>query len=74
MDAAQNHYETFGTASPMVFLDRTYWTETKPVYPLLENLAKGASYADHLHLHDRVDDVIADIVQHAHERNVSATS
>jgi len=74
MDAAQNHYETFGTASPMVFLDRTYWTETKPVYPLLENLAKGTSYADHLHLYDRVDDVIADIVQHAHERNVSATS
>jgi len=57
-----------------VFLDRTYWTETKPVYPLLKNLAKGTSYADHLHLHDRVDDVIDDIVQHAHERNVSATS
>lgn len=41
-DAAQNHYETFGYASPMVFLGEKYYTEDIPVYPLLQELmAKG---------------------------------
>lgn len=52
MDAAQNHYETFGPASPMVFLDEAYWTETKPVYPLLQTLSEGTPYADHLAITD----------------------
>lgn len=43
-DAAQNHYKSFGRASPMVFLDQAYWTETKPVYPLLCDLATGHAY------------------------------
>ncbi|PEN13049.1 hypothetical protein CRI94_10360 [Longibacter salinarum] len=73
MDAAQNHYETFGAASPMVFLDREYWTETKPVYPLIETLAEGTPYADVLSLHNDVDDIVEDILTHARNRNVTAT-
>ena len=45
-DAAQNHYESFGIVSPMVFLDEVYWTERKPVYPLLRDLATGYSYGE----------------------------
>lgn len=68
MDAAQNHYETFGPASPMIFLDRTYWTETKPVYPLVETLADGTPYEDRLTLTDDVDTVISRIETYAPTR------
>lgn len=43
-DAAQNHYKTFGFASPMVFLGREHWTRTMPVYPLLESLQVQGKY------------------------------
>lgn len=67
MDAAQNHYETFGAASPMVFLDRMYWTETKPVYPLVETLSRGTPYEGLVSIHDAVDDVTQEIIRHAEE-------
>ena len=68
MDAAQNHYETFGAASPMVFFGHDYWTEEKPVYPLLETLAEGTPYADELRVTDAVDRAVAAIVDHAPTR------
>ncbi len=68
MDAAQNHYETFGAASPMVFFDETYWTEEKPVYPLLQTLAEDTPYADELHVTDEVDTVASAIADHAATR------
>ncbi len=71
MDAAQNHYETFGPASPMVFLDRTYWTETKPVYPLMETLAEGTPYADCLTATDDVGAVVSLIDEYAATRTAS---
>ncbi len=43
-DAAQNHYKTFGFASPMVFLGREHWTKSIPVYPLLEQLQAEGRY------------------------------
>ena len=43
-DAAQNHYETFGFASPMVFLDSEYWCGKFPVYPLLQGLQQSGGY------------------------------
>ena len=43
-DAAQNHYKTFGFASPMIFLGREHWTRTIPVYPLLEQLQREGRY------------------------------
>jgi predicted Rossmann-fold nucleotide-binding protein len=68
MDAAQNHYETFGAASPMVFFDVDYWTEEKPVYPLLQTLADGTPYADGLQATDDVDAVASSIADHASAR------
>ena len=35
-DIAQNHYESFGYASPMVFLNKKYWSYDRPVYPIIE--------------------------------------
>lgn len=64
MDAAQNHYVTFGVVSPMVFLGTNYWTREKPVYPLLTALAAGRTYASMLALCDAVDEAVRFIVEH----------
>ncbi|MEN8376144.1 MAG: hypothetical protein ABFS34_11910 [Gemmatimonadota bacterium] len=55
-DAAQNHYAT-GAPSPMVFLGRDYWTDAKPVYPLLRRLAHGRAYSEKLFIGDDIADV-----------------
>jgi predicted Rossmann-fold nucleotide-binding protein len=60
-DAAQNHYAVYGYPSPMIFLNRTYWTETKPVYPLLQRLAEGKPYGKLLSITDDVEDIITTI-------------
>ena len=43
-EAVQNHYLSFGFASPMIFLGKKFWTEELPVYPLLEQLMKSGKY------------------------------
>jgi hypothetical protein len=58
MDAAQNHYASLGTISPMVFFGEDYWTEQEPVYPLLQKLAAGHTYADLLTISDEVDTIV----------------
>lgn len=63
-DACQNHYRTFGVASPMIFMGQEYWTETKPVYPLLKQLAEGQDYDRWLSIHDDRDKIVAEIQQY----------
>jgi predicted Rossmann-fold nucleotide-binding protein len=43
-DATQNHYLSFDIASPMVFLNRKYWAEERPIFPLLERMQKEGKY------------------------------
>ena len=43
-DAVQNHYVSFGYASPMIFLGKEYWNDEMPVYPLLQHLMKKGKY------------------------------
>lgn len=43
-DAVQNHYLSFGYASPMIFLGTDYWTDEMPVYPMLQHLAAKGKY------------------------------
>jgi predicted Rossmann-fold nucleotide-binding protein len=69
MDAAQNHYETFGPASPMVFFDEEYWTDDAPVYPLLQSLAEGTPYADQLRVTDDIEEVATAVADHAETRD-----
>ena len=59
MDAAQNHYVTFGQISPMVFFDEDYWTREKPVYPLLRQLADSKPYGRMLTITDDEAEVVA---------------
>lgn len=58
MDATQNHYVTFGSISPMVFLGTERYTKETMLFPCLEDLAKGMEYADYLLCTDDVGEVL----------------
>ncbi len=60
-DIAQNHYESYEFASPMVFLDKLYWSYDRPIYPLLE-LLKLRGDLDHLDL--GIYNSVSDIIKH----------
>ena len=45
-DAVQNHYLSFGFASPMIFMGTEYWTEEMPIYPLLTGLVERGKYVN----------------------------
>lgn len=63
-DAAQNHYLSFGFASPMIFLGRKFWTEDIPVYPFLKGLqAKGRYKNLPLSIHDDSEEIVKDLVE-----------
>jgi predicted Rossmann-fold nucleotide-binding protein len=63
-DACQNHYNTVGVVSPMLFLGRDFWTRVRPVYPLLEHLAKGQEYARYLKLTDSRAEIVQALVDY----------
>ena len=59
-DLAQNHYETFDYASPMVFLDTQYWSFDRPVYPIIELMKLRDNVANlNLGIYDTVDEIMA---------------
>lgn len=63
-DAAQNHYETLGYASPMVFLGKKYYTEETPFYNLLADLQKRGKYKNLiLSLCDSKDEVVSALLK-----------
>lgn len=58
-EAVQNHYLSFGFASPMVFFGRQFWQEEVPIYPLLQHLMQNGRYKNLLlTLTDSVDEVV----------------
>lgn len=58
-DAVQNHYLSFGFASPMIFLGEAFWTEKMPIYPLLQNLLQTGMYKNlQLTLTDDSDEIV----------------
>ena len=62
-DAAQNHYETLGYASPMIFLGKEYYTEETPIYPLLADLQERGKYQNLiLRITDESDEVIRSLM------------
>lgn len=52
MDAAQNHYASLGSISPMVFLGRERYESQTQLWPIIQDLAKGREYAEMLMLTD----------------------
>jgi len=57
-DAVQNHYLSFGISSPMVFLDKKFWTEEMHAYSLLESLMEKGKYKNlRLSITDEISEV-----------------
>jgi predicted Rossmann-fold nucleotide-binding protein len=67
-DACQNHYKTVGVVSPMIFLGQEFWTRTRPVFPLLEQLARGHEYARYLLLTDSREHIVRALVDYDREQ------
>ena len=58
-EAVQNHYLSFGYASPMIFMNKQYWTEEMPVYPLMQHLVDKGKYKNLLMtLTDSPDEIV----------------
>ncbi len=68
-DAAQNHYETFGYISPMIFLGKKFWSEDSHIYQALEHLSEGLEYHDMLAISDDVDEVAKFIKEHPPQKS-----
>ena len=43
-EAVQNHYLSFGYASPMIFLGTEFWTKEIPIWPLMMDLTNRGIY------------------------------
>ena len=59
-DAVQNHYMSFGYASPMVFAGKQFWMEVVPVYPLILDLVEKGRYKNLILLISDKDSEIVD--------------
>ena len=61
-DAVQNHYLSFGYASPMIFLGVDFWMDEMPVYRLMQHLVEKGKYKNLLlSLTDDLDQVVSTI-------------
>ena len=57
-NAVQDHYLSFGFASPMVFMGKSFWTEDVPVYPFLRQMEDTGRYKNlQLTLTDDPDEI-----------------
>jgi len=63
-DAVQNHYLSFGYASPMCFLNKKFWTEEVPAYPFIEDMVARGRYKNLiLTLTDDNEDIIQELIK-----------
>lgn len=61
-EAVQNHYLSFGYASPMVFMGVDYWTNEMPVYRLMQHLVEKGKYKNLiLSLSDSTEEILESI-------------
>lgn len=63
-DATQNHYETVGEPSPMVFLGVEFWTEKVPVVAVLESVGAGRRWLDLITVTDDEDEAVDVVASH----------
>lgn len=62
-EAVQNHYLSFGYASPMIFMNKQYWTEEMPVYLLMDHLVQKGKYKNLLMtLTDSTEEIVKTIL------------
>jgi len=63
-DVAQNHAETLGMISPMIFFGSDFWTKERPIYPIIKELADGRRYDAFVTVADTTDEVISFLKSH----------
>ena len=65
-EAVQNHYLSFGYASPMIFMGTQYWTNEMPVWPLMQHLVAKGKYKNLLlSLSDSTSEITETILRFA---------
>lgn len=65
-EAVQNHYLSFGYASPMIFMGTQYWTNEMPVWPLMQHLVAKGKYKNLLlSLSDSTNEITETILRFA---------
>lgn len=70
-DATQNHYLSFDVSSPMVFMNSKYWTEERPIYPLLKKMNDEGKYNNLLlSISDESEEIMDAIRDYAARYNV----
>lgn len=63
-DAVQNHYETLGYASPMIFMGKDYFTNCLPAYKFLKAMSEKGLYNNmYLTISDDNDEIIDALVK-----------
>lgn len=63
-DAGQNHYETEGYASPMIFMGKEYYTQYMPAYSILKDLSDRGIFKNMLlTISDDNDEIIDTVLQ-----------
>lgn len=63
-EAVQDHYVSFGYASPMVFVGKKFWTEEVPVWPFIQNMISSGRYKNLiLDLCDTTEDIVNSILK-----------
>ena len=68
-DAVQNHYLSFGYASPMIFLGTKFWTEDTPIYPLLQHMLNTGKYQNLLlTLTDDSEQIVQELLKFKNEK------
>jgi predicted Rossmann-fold nucleotide-binding protein len=68
-DAAQNHYESEGYASPMIFMGKDYFTNELPAYALLKDLKDRGVYKNMILTITDDNDEIIDAIERFKEGN-----
>jgi len=59
-DITQNHYLSFGYASPMIFINTEYWKYQRPIYPVIELMSSRGDLKNlDLGLYDKNKEVVA---------------
>lgn len=62
-DAAQQHYQSYGYLSPMVFFGKKHWSEDIKVYQLLMEISKDKTYHNMITISDEVDEIVNYIIK-----------
>lgn len=58
-DLAQNHYESYGYASPMIFLNVDFWTRERPIFPIIRQMSDQGDLMNlNLGLYDHNEEVL----------------